>query len=440
MSMAAAHREGEAVSGSTGRALLFLVVLAYYWVSLSPFQDLSLLSNKDPWAGSSNSLNQMIAIGLFGVLAVFAVRHPLFNQIAQPRLLLGAIFGWFLVTGMLADDPSIAFRRVVMAGMVCIGASIFLLLPRDEKHFAKLLGIGLLLLLGLAYFGVIFMPSRALHLSTDVVEPQLAGLWRGFFGHKNTAAIGMSFTIFGGLFVWQRWSRFAGFTIVALGLLFLWNTGGKTSMAILPTVFVLAWAFERWRRLRYPLIVGSLGLFNLVAVGSAVYPGIRSFVSSLGIDASFTDRTDIWQIAFSAIVQSPITGHGFMSYWQTESMVYGAGIIESWAVLAANAHNAYLDTAISAGIPGLILVVAWIIFRPIADYNRAETTGNDPLLSRLFLRIWLYGIFAASLESSFFNNAGPVWFTILIAVFGLQYQGRAQIVAAREPAGEVAHA
>ena len=242
MAMAASHSGTEAGSGSIGRSLLFLVVLAYYWISLSPFQDLSLLSNKDPWANSSNSLNQMVAIGLFGVLAIFVARHPLLNQIGQPRLLLTALFGWFIVTAMLADDPSTALRRVVMAGMICVGASIFLLLPRDEKHFAKLLGIGLLLLLGLAYYGVIFMPTRSIHLANDVVEPQLAGLWRGFFGHKNTAAIGMSFTIFGGLFVWQRWSRFAGMSIVALGLLFLWNTGGKTSMVILPTVFALAWA------------------------------------------------------------------------------------------------------------------------------------------------------------------------------------------------------
>lgn len=438
MAMAAAHPEQEAGSGALGRSLLFLIVIVYYWVSLSPFPDLGLLSNRDPWAGNSNTLNQMVAIGLFGVLAIFAVRHPLLKQIAQPRLLLIAIFGWHAITAMLADDPSTALRRVVMAGMVCIGASIFLLLPRDEKHFAKLLGVALLFMLGLAYYGIIFMPGRSIHQSTDTIEPLLAGMWRGFYGHKNTAAIVMSFTTIGGLFVWRRWSGVAGFLIVSLGLLFLWHTEGKTAMAILPTVFVVAWAFERWRGLRYPIVVGGLGLFNFIAVGSAAYPAIRSFVSSLGIDASFTDRTEIWKIAFSAIVQSPVTGHGLMSYWQTESMVYGAGILESWAVLAANAHNAYLDTAISAGIPGLVLVVAWIIFRPIADYNRSETTDNDPLLSRLFLRIWLYGIFAASLESSFFNS-GPVWFTILVAVFGLQYQGRAQIVAARQPMGELAH-
>ena len=33
-------------------------------------------------------------------------------------------------------------------------------------------------------------------------------------------------------------------------------------------------------------------------IGSAVNPGIRGLVSALGIDASFTDRTEIWRMAF----------------------------------------------------------------------------------------------------------------------------------------------
>ena len=109
--------------------------------------------------------------------------------------------------------------------------------------------------------------------------------------------------------------------------------------------------------------------------------------------------------------------------------------------MAANAHNAYLDAALTAGVPGLVLVLVWVVLLPIRDMGRADRVGNDPALTRLFLRIWLYGIFAASLESSFFVNAGPVWFTILIGVFGLQMQGRSALVEAapRRPA-RVVHA
>jgi O-antigen ligase len=437
--MAAGRGEAAAGGGTMVRAALFFAMLAYYWISLAPFPDLTLASNADPWAGNSNTLNQAVAIVLFATLVVFALRHPLVREVAQPRLLLGLIFGWLVITALLAGDPMTALRRVVMAGMVCVGASIFLLLPRDEKHFARLLGTALLLLLALAYWGVWFWPARAIHLASDVVEPQLAGLWRGFFAHKNTAAAAMTFAVFGGMFVWARWSRLAGALIVVGALYFLVNSGGKTSLALLPLVLGFTYVFERVRGSRYLLVVGGIGVFNLVVVGSAVLAPFRDFVASLGVDASFTDRTAIWQFAFDAFASRPLTGYGFTSFWQTGSLVYGGGTLETWAVTAANAHNAYLDTLLTAGVPGLVLVVVWLLFRPIADVARAEASGNDPLLTRLFLRLWLYGIFASSLESFFFANGGPVWFTMLIGVFGLGMQGRSALVVAPQASWRFAH-
>src|SRR5690606_32384489 len=219
-------------AGGIGRALLFFAVMAYYWITLVPFQDLSLASNLDPWAGNSNLVNQVVAIALFGALATFALVHPLRREIGQPRLLLLLLLGWFAVTALLSDDPSTALRRVVMAAMIIVSAPIFLLLPRNEQHFARLIGTALAALLGLAYFGVVFLPQLSIHQATDVVEPLLAGDWRGFFSHKNITAPAMAFTIFGGLFVWTRWSKFLGGALVVGALVFLFNTGGKTSLGM----------------------------------------------------------------------------------------------------------------------------------------------------------------------------------------------------------------
>lgn len=433
MTTSAAHgKEGGA--RSLGGALLFMVVIGYYWITLAPFQDLSLASNLDPWAGNSNLVNQGIAIGLFAVLAVFAFSHPLRHEIAQPRLLLLALLGWFIVTAMLADDPSTALRRVVMAAMVVASASIVLLLPRSGEQFARLLGTTLALLLGLAYFGVVFLPELSIHQATDVVEPLLAGDWRGFFNHKNVAAPAMAFTIFGGLFVWARWSKLVGALLIVFAVMFLYNTGGKTSLGMVPLILVASWVFERWRGLRMPIALGGVVLVNLVTVGSSVWEPMRKFVAGVGIDASFTERVDIWSLAFSAIAQRPLTGYGISGFWQTESLVYGGGILETWAVTAANAHNAYLETAMAAGLPGLVLVVLWLIVGPVRDANRSSGAGNDPAMTRLFTRIWLYGLYASCVESFFFASSGPVWITILIGVFGLRYQTRSQLVSAAHPA------
>jgi O-antigen ligase len=431
----AAHREASG-AGALGRALLFFAIICYYWISLTPFHDLGLVSNLDPWANSSNLVNQVVALTLFAVLATFALVHPMRREIAQPRLLLIVLFGWFVLTALVSDSPATALRRLVMAAMVVVSASTLLLLPRNEDHFVRMLGTVLAVLLGLAYFGVIFIPHLSIHQATDVVEPMLAGDWRGFFDHKNIAAPAMAFTIFGGMLVWARWSKLLGALLIAGGAVFLFNTSGKSSIALVPLVLVLTWMFERWRALRMPIALGGVGLINLVTVGSAVWEPMRKFVSSLGIDATFTERVDIWSLAFSAIAQRPITGYGISGFWQTESLVYGGGQLETWAVTAANAHNAYLETAMAIGIPGLILVVLWLIIGPVRDANRAPANANDPALTRLFTRIWLYGLYASCVESFFFANSGPIWITILVGVFGLRYQHRAQLVSAAAPAGQ----
>ncbi|RYE52555.1 MAG: O-antigen ligase family protein, partial [Hyphomicrobiales bacterium] len=146
------------------------------------------------------------------------------------------------------------------------------------------------------------------------------------------------------------------------------------------------------------------------------------------IDATFTDRTAIWKLALSSIANRPFTGYGFQSFWQTDALFYGNASASTWAVTAANAHNAYVEQLINGGWPLLILVVIWLVVLPTRHASAALARGSDSDLTRLYLRIWLFGLFTSCFESPFFENAGPIWFTILIAVFGLRLQAHADLV------------
>ena len=112
----------------------------------------------------------------------------------------------------------------------------------------------------------------------------------------------------------NAWSRLAGIAIVVLSAVFLLHTGGKTSSAMLPGILILAFMFERFRFLRIPIAVGGVALFNLFAVGSAVIKPLGDFISSLGIDATFTNRADIWRFAFTALSENPVTGYGIRGH------------------------------------------------------------------------------------------------------------------------------
>ena len=431
-----------AVQGSTAASIVFVLVFAYFWVTLTPFADQSSPDAALPWGGNSNLLNQIIVVAMAGVLLVAIRQLPSRHLLLQPRLLLVLVLLWFSAVSLSAADPASAFRRITFAVLVCFSANALLLLPRSEEGFAKLLGVGVLAVLALTYFGVLAWPDRAIHQSTDALEGALVGDWRGHFGHKNMASAAMVLAIYCGLYVIRTWSRWLGVVIIALAAVFLVKTGGKTALAMLPFILLLTAVFERFEWLRIPIAVGGPFAFNVVVIGASLSEPIKRVVLGLGIDPTFTDRADIWRLAMGAIADRPWTGYGFQSFWQTDSLVYGGGGVETWAVNAAHSHNAYLEAMINAGIPGLALVVLWLLILPVRDVGRAKAGGNDPALTRLFVRIWLFSVFSACLESTFFANTGPLWFSMLMAVAGLRFQARASLVHVRRPIGSprLAHA
>ncbi|SDA98969.1 O-antigen ligase [Sinorhizobium sp. NFACC03] len=405
--------------------MLFMATFLFFWITTTPFIDLTGAAVLDPSAGNSNRLNQIVSLALFAGMFAYGLAHPMRGTILQPRPLLVVLYIWFMFVSAISAYPMFGIKGTVLAVMVTINASIYLLLPASERHFAKMLGIGTLFMLAVAYYGILFKPTLAIHQASELREPMNAGLWRGHFPHKNSAAAAMVIAAFFGLFVMNVWSRLAGLVIVVLSFNFLLHTGGKTSTAMLPAIVLLAWVFERFRFLRIPIVIGGVGLFNLFAVGSAVFKPLSDFVTELGIDATFTNRADIWRFAFTALAEQPITGYGFKAFWQTSELVNSGGSIETWAVAAANGHNSYLDIALTTGFPGLLLTVIWLLVLPLRNIARLAPAVEHSHLTRLYIRVWLYTIFNAGLESLFFEGGNLLWFTFLFSLYGLHLQSRA---------------
>ncbi|MEP9373408.1 O-antigen ligase [Mesorhizobium sp. KR1-2] len=410
--------------------VLFMAMFLFFWITTTPFVDLTGEAALDPSAGNFNRLNQIVAVLLFAGTFAYGLAHPMRSVILHPRPLLIILFTWFLFVSAISAYPMLGIKVTVLALMVTINASVYLLLPASERHFAKMLGIGLLFMLAVAYYGIVFKPNLAIHQASELREPMNAGFWRGHFPHKNSAAAAMVVAAFLGFFVMNTWSRLVGIVIVLLSFNFLLHTGGKTSTAMLPAIVLLAWIFEWLRFLRIPIVICGVGLFNLFAVGSAVFRPLSDFITELGIDATFTNRADIWRFAFSALAERPITGYGFKAFWQTDELVHSGGSIETWAVAAANGHNAYLDIALLTGFPGLFLTVIWLLILPLRNIARLAPAEEHSHLTRLFIRVWLYTIFSAGLESLFFDSGNLLWFTFLFSIYGLHLQSRAVLLVA----------
>ncbi|MDT9165621.1 hypothetical protein RSW31_24395, partial [Escherichia coli] len=67
--------------------------------------------------------------------------------------------------------------------------------------------------------------------------------------------------------------------------------------------------------------------------------------------------------------------------------------MENWSPRAFNGHNAWVDALINLGVIGFLLVFIWILVLPLLYIRRISQQNLYTPVVRLYVRIWLYGLF-----------------------------------------------
>ena len=406
------------------RGTVFIGTLLLVWISLRPFEDLATLQVGDVTTG-----NEFPTYAAFGGLAVLTLMLAMRENtqglatLLSPALVLFA--GWLCFTVLLSFDPSTSIRRFALTAFVVAVAASLPLLAKSQQELMRWFGIAALVLLAVCYLGILLAPKLSIHLATDLQEPGLAGNWRGSFGHKNVASGIMAMLLFVGIYVIRAGGVLSGLAIVGLVSLFMQYSAGKSSLTLCISVLLLTSLTSVVRSFwgRAVMLLTPLALLNMFSVGAVMSEGLAEIAKLLPLDSSFTGRSDIWGFALQSLQGRLATGYGFASFW-------GSGAMQNlpegkeWAAFAAHSHNGYLDTTLGMGLPGLVLLSVAVVVKPLRDFQAADEGGNNGPLAMMFLRIWLFGLYLSSMESFFLDRADPLWFTFLLAVFGLHYLGR----------------
>jgi O-antigen ligase len=406
------------------RGALFIGALLLTWISLHPFEDLSGIE-----IGEVSTGNDLPTYALYGCLAALAVAIVMRDNLKglatllTPSLMLLA--GWLLLSVLLSFDPGTSIRRLSLTIFVFAITAALPLLAKTQHELMRWLSISALVLLAVCYLGIVLAPNLSIHLATDPQEPGLAGNWRGVFGHKNVAAALMAILLFLGIYFIRAGSWISGVAVIGLSSLFLFYAVGKSSMALCIVVLVLTSLTSVVRSFpaRVILLLTPLLLLNMLSIGTVMSDSLAAIAQVLPLDTSFTGRTDIWRFALQSLQPRLVTGYGYAAFW-------GSGMIQNlpegkeWAAYASHSHNGYLDTALGMGLPGLVLLIAAFVVKPLRDFQCADEGGNNGPLTMALLQIWLFCLYLSSMESFLLDRAESAWFTFLIATFGLHYLAR----------------
>ena len=405
------------------RNFLFLATFLLAWFTTSPFPDLG--SQQAAASGTGGDLvSQAGAVLTTTALALYVlIKRPALLPRAVTLPLVVTLLA-FAASAVLSSYPDVAARRLVLATFTVFQASVLLLLPYGREHFARLLAVAAIIILAACYFGVAFLPQFSIHQATDIAEPGLAGDWRGFFTHKNGAGAGMVLLIFIGIFVYRTWNRCAGVGIVILSAIFLHFTHSKSPINLLPIVFLISYLVPRLRSglVAFVLIAGIPFLLNLLSVGSLMFAPVHNLIAHLMSDQTYTGRDVIWQFALDHVRQRLLFGFGYEAFWGMPDLVADWNYLESWGYRASDAHNGYLNLAVTTGLVGLGLSLWWTIAQPFGDYWRARFQATDRPLATLFLQIWSFALCLGCYESVFFAGGSGQWFLTISAIVGLRFR------------------
>lgn len=401
------------------RTILLVGVFLVLWISFRPFPS---LADPPTVTEAGNLLNQVGYSMTFVTLAAWCLGHEPRRLMLLLRPILIVTLLWCAFSAVTSWEPSLSVRRFALT-LITLGiGGMVLLLPKNVRHFGGAMAAVALIVLAVCYLGVFLAPSLAVHQPTDFLEPDLAGDWRGVFGHKNDASATMVLFVFIGLFVARIRSMALGALIVVLALTFLLFTHSKTPLIGLPLVLIVSTIMAHVRRpiAGILLALSILVAINILSIGSVYFEPIRNLLDMVLTDSTFTGRTEVWQFAVEHMLQRPITGYGFSAFWGTPEVVYGMGDSTIWANTASHAHNGYLDLALTVGIPGSILVALWLVFFPLCDFYRSPHEPAAAPLEMLFLRVCLFAAYESCFETVLVPE-GTLALFLFTATFGLRF-------------------
>lgn len=415
------------------RCLVAVAALLLVLITLDPFPD---LRNEDVTTvvGGRMAL-AYISWGLLAAVAMLFVAvtdAPALKSLVTPLHL--CLVGWLLINIVLSESRGVSIQRFVLAASVTSLAVLVPLLPPTQRSFNLCLGAAALVLLVLCYLGVLLAPQYAMHTALDIGEPQLAGDWRGSFGHKNVASPVMTILVYVGIYLCAVGSFVMGPAIAALAGIFLIFTGGKTSSVLCLAIYALASLVYVTRSLWLKRLICFVPLIvmNLLTVGSVLSPALGAVTRMLPLDPTFTGRSAIWEFALAAVAEKPIIGHGYAAFWDDVTARQTAQGSE-WATSAAHSHNSYLDLAVTIGLPGLLLVILVFVLAPLVNFQSAQAHNRSSALAKLFLTVWLFGLYYGTTETFLLERQNPIWFMFALAVAGLHFLARFQCIEQMEP-------
>lgn len=315
------------------------------------------------------------------------------------------------------------FRGTVRYGQFVLVslAALCICYTIDHKRIIAIVYFSLVALL-LANLLAVALIDGATHGASQF-DPyrQLLGSWKGIHNHKNHAG-GVAAITCMMAFCFILSGRWPHILVLIPATLFLIGTNSKTSIALTVFVIGLLCVTKGLSALFGRFAARYLVILALVTLGAVIVGYWGEILAILNDPYALTGRVEVWNALVRYIEIYPWTGSGFGSFWRLGAESPILHLTDGWGTNTGNGHNGYLDAAVTIGLPGLILMVLVLVVAPSIAVIQRLTHAS--LLYDVSFCFILFGLGHNVLESSFLSGNNPVFFVLLLGMFGLRARSR----------------
>lgn len=345
-------------------------------------------------------------VGLFAARVSASAEESPAPGLRPAMLPLAALFAWCFASVVWSDDPGMTARRLSVLGCFALGAA----------GTARCLSLRDLLRIGLAISTAYLVVGVLSEVRLGTFRPW-AGDYR-FSGslHPNTQGLNlavMCLTAFA-----LRRDALRGRTmllaLLACGLLFLILTKSRTAtagvLAALGCVWLLgcaprialgAGAVTAWCASTVMLAVLLSGIDYEAELRRAALLGREEQSESL------TGRVPIWTELLPHLAARPLVGYGYDSFW-TPSRIETVSATLQWGI--REAHSAYIETCLSIGLLGALLLAGSIVAGLVQAGRRYVLAGESE--AGCFFGLLVFALVDAFSESGMIMPLFVPWFCL----------------------------
>ena len=313
-----------------------------------------------------------LALAAFGAINLLLPGRQFSRPSLPAVLLVSGSIAWCIVSVLWTTDVNMTVRRLIVMLCCVIGA-----LGIVKQYSARQLLKAALVL-------------SASFLALGVATELVLGTFRPFSAeyrfsgslHPNTQSMNLVVLCLAAFCLARERAPRRGWllAIFCVGLTFLLLTKSRTGLAALVASIAFLWIGSThfrtkligasgilWTVSTAALLLALFGFDPLEKMTDAALMGRREDATSL------TLRIPLWEELSTYVMERPIAGYGFESFWTPDRIESLSDSVE-WG--ARESHSRYIDTLLALGLVGLVLMLAttfagltlaWALFRQTGE-------------------------------------------------------------------------